>query len=257
MVLATSSLVVGAGRSEAACDFGRDTCKEGFVWREAFPGDHVCVSGAVRDDTAAENTLAPQRRSPNGGAYGPDTCLQGYVWREASPTDHVCVTGDRRTQAGEDNAQAETRRDPACASNRGAGVHNLGTSPGWNAGGDLVVEVTNWSKLSGSVDRVTAKLPGGAQPCEWSISQRIELGPTERRVVVVATRAAVLQCLRARAPMTPARLRTFRFLPIPRPDRPPLAAPSADALTIELVADDPRGPVSKSIKSWSMTRQIH
>ena len=257
ILLVVPVLVIAAVRSDADCDYGPDTCKQGYVWREAFPGDHVCVTGAVRDETAAENNLAAQRRSPTGGPYGPDTCLQGYVWRDASPSDHVCVTGGRRTQATNDNAQAEARRDPACATPPPtAGFLSLGTVPSWNASGDLVVEVTNWSKLPGSIDRVTAKLPGGGtQPCEWTSNQRIELGPTGRRVVVLATRAAVLQCLRARAPMPTARLRTIRFLPIATPDR-QVAAPPADALTIELISDDPRRSVSRAIKSWSMTRQV-
>ncbi|MEH2393254.1 MAG: hypothetical protein V7K21_16915 [Nostoc sp.] len=28
--------------------YGSDTCISGYVWREAFPGDHVCVTRAVR-----------------------------------------------------------------------------------------------------------------------------------------------------------------------------------------------------------------
>jgi len=99
----------------AVCDFGPDTCKQGFVWREAFPGDHVCVSGQTRTEAANDNAQAAQRRSPNGGPFGPDTCLPGFVWREASPADHVCVTGATRTQAAADNAQAADRRDPQCA----------------------------------------------------------------------------------------------------------------------------------------------
>lgn len=35
--------------------FGPDTCKEGYVWREARPGDHVCVTGATRTRTTEEN----------------------------------------------------------------------------------------------------------------------------------------------------------------------------------------------------------
>jgi hypothetical protein len=97
------------------CASGPDTCLPGFVWREAFAGDHVCVTGATRTQAQQENALANQRRSPNGGPFGPDTCLPGFVWREASPADHVCVPGTSRTQAAADNAQASARRDPQCA----------------------------------------------------------------------------------------------------------------------------------------------
>lgn len=89
--------------------YGPDTCIQGFVWREANPNDHVCVTPAVRSQTAQENQLADSRRDPNGGPYGPDTCLQGYVWRDAFEGDHVCVTPDARTQAANDNAAAASR----------------------------------------------------------------------------------------------------------------------------------------------------
>jgi hypothetical protein len=87
-----------------------DTCLQGYVWREAVPGDHVCVTPETRTQAAQDNSLAASRRSPTGGAYGPDTCLQGYVWREAVPGDHVCVTPETRTQAADDNSQAASRQ---------------------------------------------------------------------------------------------------------------------------------------------------
>jgi hypothetical protein len=89
--------------------YGPDTCIQGFVWREANPQDHVCVTSAVRSQTAQENQLTGQHRDPNGGAYGSDTCLQSYVWRDAFEGDHVCVTPDIRTQAANDNAAAPSR----------------------------------------------------------------------------------------------------------------------------------------------------
>jgi serine/threonine-protein kinase len=87
-----------------------DTCVQGYVWREAVPRDHVCVTPETRAQAAQDNSLAASRRSPTGGAYGPDTCLQGYVWREAVPGDHVCVTPETRTQAAQDNSLAASRR---------------------------------------------------------------------------------------------------------------------------------------------------
>ncbi|MGO9059399.1 MAG: hypothetical protein ACLQU2_18730, partial [Candidatus Binataceae bacterium] len=85
-------------------------CIPGFVWREAFPGDHVCVTPQIWEQTAEDNRkrLDPERRA-GFGPYGPDTCRQGFVWRDASPniysnsTDHVCVTPATRTQAAQDN----------------------------------------------------------------------------------------------------------------------------------------------------------
>ena len=87
-----------------------DACKPGFVWRQAVPADHVCVTQAVQGQTALDNGQAAARRSPNGGPYGPDTCLQGYVWRDAFANDHVCVPPETRSQAAADNAQAASRK---------------------------------------------------------------------------------------------------------------------------------------------------
>lgn len=46
------------------CTFtGPVTCKVGYVWREARPGDQVCVTPKERSQVAAENALANQRRA--------------------------------------------------------------------------------------------------------------------------------------------------------------------------------------------------
>jgi hypothetical protein len=87
-----------------------DTCIQGYVWREAIPGDHVCVTPQLRDQAALENQLADSRRSPSGGDYGRDTCLQGFVWREVVPSDHVCVPPETRDQVWQDNRLAASRR---------------------------------------------------------------------------------------------------------------------------------------------------
>ena len=87
-----------------------DTCRQGFVWREAFAGDLVCVTPAVRAQAANDNAQAATRVQPGGGAYGPNTCLSGFVWREAAPNDLVCVTPRTRDQTVADNRQAAARR---------------------------------------------------------------------------------------------------------------------------------------------------
>jgi hypothetical protein len=84
-------------------------CRSGYVWREAFAGDYVCVPPATRSQAATDNRQAAARRQPGGGPYGPDTCHQGYVWREAGPNDKVCVTPDVRAQASADNREAGAR----------------------------------------------------------------------------------------------------------------------------------------------------
>jgi hypothetical protein len=88
--------------------YGPDTCKQGYVWREAIPSDHVCVTPGTRQKTAEENSRAVSLRDPKG-VYGSNTCKQGYVWREAFDGDAVCVTPDRREQAWADNAAADSR----------------------------------------------------------------------------------------------------------------------------------------------------
>ncbi len=104
--------------SQSDCSYGPDTCKQGFVWREANPSgsDHVCVPPSVRQQARADNASASSRRNPNGGPSGPDTCLQGYVWRDAFPDDHVCVTPETRSAAASANAVANARK--ACVAQR-------------------------------------------------------------------------------------------------------------------------------------------
>ncbi|MCV7170499.1 MULTISPECIES: hypothetical protein [Mycolicibacterium] len=93
----------------SAQPFGPDTCISGFVWREAAPGDNVCVTPATRDATAAQNAQAVANRDPNG-AFGSNSCKQGFVWREAFDGDVVCVTPDVRAATKADNAQAASRK---------------------------------------------------------------------------------------------------------------------------------------------------
>jgi translation initiation factor IF-1 len=84
------------------------TCKSGFVWREAYPGDFVCVEPSQRDQAAADNAAASSRVNP-GGAYGPHTCISGFVWREAGPGDVVCVEPWVRSRVADDNRKASAR----------------------------------------------------------------------------------------------------------------------------------------------------
>jgi hypothetical protein len=92
--------------------YGPDTCVNGYVWREAFDGDHVCVTPDVRSATTADNAGADDRFARNHLPYGPDTCVDGYVWRQANDSDHVCVTPDTRSQVADDNNQADSRVNP-------------------------------------------------------------------------------------------------------------------------------------------------
>lgn len=102
-----------------------DTCKTGFVWREARSSDHVCVTPAQRTVTASENSAAGSRVAPDTNGYGPKACMSGFVWREAYAGDTVCVTPASRTRAKADNAAAAQRvaqpATPSCHTVDGIG----------------------------------------------------------------------------------------------------------------------------------------
>lgn len=87
-----------------------DACRDGYVWREAIPNDHVCVIPESREQARQDNALRDSRISSTDHTYGPDTCIIGYVWREVVPSDHTCVLPDIRTQTQVENSQAENNR---------------------------------------------------------------------------------------------------------------------------------------------------
>jgi len=109
-LFAAAVAVVAIPVPAQAQPYGPDTCIQGYVWREARPGDTVCVTPPTRTATAQQNAAAPQNVQPGGGAYGPNTCKQGFVWREAYGGDVVCVTPAVRSQAASDNAAAASRK---------------------------------------------------------------------------------------------------------------------------------------------------
>ena len=82
-----------------------DACAGGYVWREAFYGDHVCVSENTHDRAQSDNKNAAELRVGKDG----DQCVQGLVWRLASEDDHVCVPQLTREQTADDNRLASSR----------------------------------------------------------------------------------------------------------------------------------------------------
>lgn len=114
------AMLIGFSAAAAQAAPHPDTCTDGYVWREAYPGDHVCVLPATRAQAAEDNRLEVTRREPQGGAYGPDTCKAGFVWREARADDHVCVTPEVREQTARDNRLAHARRLLPPAAKNGA-----------------------------------------------------------------------------------------------------------------------------------------
>jgi uncharacterized protein (DUF2237 family) len=112
--IAAASTLAGASApapARATGDHGPLTCLDGYVWRQATPRDRVCVTPAVRAQTARDNALAASRAGATPGTFGPDLCAPGYVWREAVPGDHVCVTPATWQQVHEDNLTAGARRN--------------------------------------------------------------------------------------------------------------------------------------------------
>jgi hypothetical protein len=87
---------------------GPNSCREGFVWRAAFPGDAVCVPPARQQAVQVENQQAAANRA-GGGTYGASTCKSGFVWRAAGPSDNVCVTVQSRGIVQQENASQWSR----------------------------------------------------------------------------------------------------------------------------------------------------
>ena len=96
-------------QAQAGGAYGPDTCKVGYVWREAYPGDHTCVTPEQRARAALDNRQAGNRVSATDRTYGSRTCRQGYVWREAYVGDTTCVTPEQRARVKYDNARANGR----------------------------------------------------------------------------------------------------------------------------------------------------
>ncbi|MEO3769870.1 RICIN domain-containing protein [Micromonospora sp. B9E7] len=97
------------GAATAFGPFGPSTCTQGNVWREATPGDHVCVDPKTRQFVKLDNRNPNQFRNPADQTFGPDTCQQGFVWREATPQDHLCVAPQVRETHKRFNESAATR----------------------------------------------------------------------------------------------------------------------------------------------------
>jgi hypothetical protein len=107
LVAALSNWWIPKNDSRAAAT--AESCIPGFVWRQATPEDHVCVTMQTHQQTLQDNMLAWSRRDPRGGPYGADTCLQGFVWRDVFEGDHVCVTPETRSQVLLDDREGPNR----------------------------------------------------------------------------------------------------------------------------------------------------
>jgi hypothetical protein len=62
-VAANENALAASRRAPGGGAYGPNTCLPGFVWREAFGGDVVCVVPARRSAVAQENAFGPSRRA--------------------------------------------------------------------------------------------------------------------------------------------------------------------------------------------------
>ena len=154
--------------------YGPNTCESGYVWREAFDGDTVCVTPERRGEVLEDNAQAAARREPNGGAFGPNTCKSGFVWRVARPEDLVCVTPEERGQIAAENAQASAHKVLG-ATTPSFARPSIAVPPIANAGGTVEVTGTLFppnvnvaTVLRLALERdATAACTGGATELEW------------------------------------------------------------------------------------------
>jgi hypothetical protein len=173
-VLALAVSAVPAPAAAEPLPYGPDTCIQGYVWREARPGDTVCVLPAVRDRTATENAHPASNTDPLAGS-GPESCSQGYVWREAFDGDTICVTPAERTDTLADNAAAQSRRQ--------------GDQPGQQAPANgshrVVFNVTG----SGEVFNIVTDPAGPFVPDHTPLpfTRTLDIGPDVSMLQVVAT----------------------------------------------------------------------
>jgi hypothetical protein len=186
-------------------------CLQGYVWRQAYAGDYVCVTPATRTEAAEDNAAAVSRVQAGGGAYGQYTCIQGYVWRQVVLNDYTCVTPAVRAAAAYDNSQAAGRvgeldlwvsdwTPPSQPTQNCSGGVCTTTSGGWNGpnfqiNGDLfnfgpvLLEVHSDSGSLVWSTTVTAKtysgFPGGALYAQTPIGDCSSVpGTTDNEYVI-------------------------------------------------------------------------
>ncbi len=171
------ALAVTALPAPAVADplpYGPDTCIQGYVWREARPGDTVCVLPAVRDRTATENAHPASNRDPLAGS-GPESCSQGYVWREAFDGDTICVTPAERADTLADNAAAASRKQA--------------NQPGQQASATGSHRVVFDAIGNGEVFSIVTDPDTGLVPDHTPLpfSRTLDIGPNVNMLQVVAT----------------------------------------------------------------------
>jgi hypothetical protein len=97
-------------------------CSQGYVWREAFQGDYVCVTPDERSRVARQNATAHSNYSfdytipvsfrlrgvTRPVLYG--LCTTNLQYRQADMGDYVCVSSNQAKRVKDDNAMLGSSR---------------------------------------------------------------------------------------------------------------------------------------------------
>ena len=109
--------------AQAQLSYNSYVCSPGYVWRDAFDGDLVCVTPQRYAQVQDENLHASEYIDPTAAAQGFtnwDDCLPGYTWRLAGPkdrvdlnhqVDRVCVSIKASDQAANETDHPDDHRD--------------------------------------------------------------------------------------------------------------------------------------------------
>lgn len=89
-VAAVFSAVMVPGAASAGPLMSSEVCKPGYVWRQATPDDHVCVTPAERDQVRSENAQASAHTAkPTGsGGSGSASGSQPKQPQQPAPATH-------------------------------------------------------------------------------------------------------------------------------------------------------------------------
>lgn len=160
-----------------------DPCLPGFVWREAFPGDQVCVPPASRERAARDNAAAASRKQPDPPG---EACRDGFVWREAFAGDTVCVSPDARAATRQANSLSASRTGVAQSGPDGPRLCRAGFV--WRAAGprDFAC-VTPADRARAAAENAAAPARRGTDACLPGFVWR-EANPADRVCVPPRTR---------------------------------------------------------------------
>lgn len=87
-----------------------DACADGYVWREAFDGDHVCVSPASRAQAQFDNAIGPQRRATATPVMPlPPAKLGCHAFRQGEWREIPCATPEQTRRMGRPEVSIESR----------------------------------------------------------------------------------------------------------------------------------------------------